>query len=78
MFLCKKGVCENFDVSEDAPEIVLCASDRRVPGATRGSLVPGDPGSCFRRLLFDGVDALIMGAVAEWFPEGTFWFWIEY
>ncbi len=76
LFLCKDGVCKYFDVPEDSREILLCASNASVRGATKAEVILHN--SCFSRLLFDDVDVLITKEIGEWFPEGTFWFWIEY
>ena len=83
--LCKTGVRHYFDVPESAPEIVLCASDQSVPGATRASVRPETNWeNCFYTLTFEGAEPespIIFAEVGEWFPGepgDDFWFWIEY
>lgn len=76
LYLCKDGVCRFFDVPENSPEIVLCASDKFIRGATEATVVYLD--YSLYQLRFDQVRPLITKEIADWFPEGTFWFWIEY
>ncbi len=75
--LCTDGVREYFDVPEGTEEILLCASDEPVRGATKAKIGSANC-SCCRALCFEGKNPMIIDEMAAWFPEDTFWFWIEY